>query len=249
MSLRRGLLRIYWLMERLIVPGLEYSQLEYERLLLKWIPAGARWLDLGCGRRLLPAWRSESEKALRMRSSMLVGIDLDRGSLLDNTTAHHKVFGPAQELPFKSGSFDVVTANMVAEHLEDPVGSFREVRRVLSPNGIFIVHTPNAAAYPTALTRRLPDAVKKGAARLLDGRREADVFHTFYRANTIDELGSVAQTAGLAVAQVNLLSSTAVFSVVPPLALFELLYIRTLRTERNRERRSNLVAVLKVKPE
>jgi ubiquinone/menaquinone biosynthesis C-methylase UbiE len=245
MTLRRRLLRIYWAMEGLIVPGLEYSQLEYERLLLQWIPAGAQWLDLGCGRRLLPEWRSESEMALRERSGMLVGIDLDMGSLFDNRTAHHKVFGPAQQLPFESGSFDVVTANMVTEHLEDPIGSFSEVRRVLSPNGIFIVHTPNAAAYPTSLTHRLPDAVKKGAARLLDGRRESDVFHTYYRANTVDDLTSVARTAGLSVAALNFVSSTAVFSIVPPLAFFELLYFRTLRSEGNKERRSNLLAVLK----
>ena len=245
MLLRRRLLRMYWAMERLIVPGMEYSQLEYERLLLKWIPAGAHWLDLGCGRRLLPEWRTRSEAALHQRCDRMVGIDLDMGSLLDNTTAHHKVFGPAQQLPFKSGSFDVVTANMVVEHLEDPVGSFREVRRVLRPNGIFIMHTPNAAAYPTVLTRHLPDAVKKGAARLLDGRREADVFHTYYRANTVDDVTSVARTAGLSVTELNLVTSTAVFSVVPPLAFFELLYFRTLRSEDNKERRSNLIAVLK----
>lgn len=245
MSLRRRLLRVYWTMERRLVPGLEYSQVHYEKLLLKWIPAGARWLDLGCGRRLLPAWRSDGEAALRQRSGMLVGIDLDMGSLLDNTTAHHRVFGPAQQLPFESGSFDVVTSNMVVEHLEDPVGSFHEVRRVLSPNGIFIVHTPNAAAYPTAVTRRLPDAAKRAGARLLDGRREADVFRTYYRANTVDDLATVAQSAGMSLAELNLVSSTALFSVVPPLALLELLYLRSIRGADHRERRSNILAVLK----
>jgi ubiquinone/menaquinone biosynthesis C-methylase UbiE len=248
MTLRRRLLRIYWAMEGLIVPGLEYSQLEYERLLLQWIPVGAQWLDLGCGRRLLPEWRAESEVVLRERSGMMVGIDLDMGSLHDNKTAHHKVFGPAQQLPFESGTFDVVTANMVAEHLEDPVGSFQEVRRVLKPNGIFVVHTPNAAAYPTSLTRRLPDSVKKGAARLLDGRREADVFHTYYRANTVDDIAAVARTSGLSVADLKFVSSTAVFSIAPPLAFFELLYFRRLRAEGNKERRSNLIAVLKPNP-
>jgi ubiquinone/menaquinone biosynthesis C-methylase UbiE len=244
MALRRQLLRIYWAMEKRIVPELEYSQIEYERRLLQWIPEGARWLDLGCGRRMLPEWRSAAEAALRRRSGTLVGIDLDMGSLLDNTTAEHKIYGVAQQLPFRTGSFDVVTANMVVEHLEDPVGSFREVRRVLSPNGIFIVHTPNAAAYSTVLTRRLPDAVKKRAARVLDGRKEADVFHTYYRANTVADLTSAARAAGLVVAEMNLVSSTALFSVVPPLAFLELLYLRRLRTEANKERRSNLIAVL-----
>ena len=244
MSLRRRLLQVYWAMERRIVPGLEYSQHEYEKRLLERIPHGARWLDLGCGRRLLPEWRSASERTLVQRPSQFVGIDVDLDSLHDNKVAHYKVFGVAQHLPFAPESFDVVTANMVVEHLEDPAGTFREVRRVLSPGGLFFFHTPNSAAFPTALSRRLPDPLKRGAARILDGRSGKDVFHTYYRANTAGDVTRLAQASGLSIVEISLVSSTALFSIVPPLAFLELLYLRSLRSEERRERRSNLIAVL-----
>ncbi len=243
-SLRGQLLKVYWAMERRIVPGLEYSQHRYEARLMHWIRTGVRWLDLGCGRRLLPPWREPSEHVLMKRASHFVGIDLDLGSLLDNRTVHDRVFGPAQHLPFTTGSFDVVTANMVVEHLEDPVGSFREVSRVLAPGGLFLFHTPNADAFPTVVARRIPGGLKTGLARLLDGRQGKDVFNTFYRANTVRDVESVARLAGLHVAEMNLVSTTAIFSVLPPLALAELLYLRSLRGDNRKERRSNMIAVL-----
>lgn len=171
MSLRSSMLRIYWAMERLLVPGLQYSQHHYEACLRKWIAPGTRWLDVGCGRRLLPEWRTQSERELQQRATHLVGIDLDMDSLRSNGVVRDKVFGSADRLPFPPGTFDVVTANMVLEHLSDPLAVFLEVRRVLVPGGLFILHTPNVQAFPTALAKHVPESLKKLLAALLDGRK------------------------------------------------------------------------------
>lgn len=244
-TLRRKLLEFYWGLERRMVPGLEYSQHRYEEHLKRWIPDEVHWLDVGCGRRLLPSWRAEGERLLRARTRLLVGIDLDLDSLKDNVTADVRIFSPVSALPFREASFDIVTANMVVEHLEDPGASFAEVARVLKPGGLFLFHTPNAQAFPTALARMVPDAVKAPLARVLDGRKSMDVFQTWYRCNTAEDVHRAAQAAGLVPVEISFVSSTAIFSVVPPLAFLELLWLRRVQDESRRHLRSNLIAVLR----
>jgi SAM-dependent methyltransferase len=46
------------------------------------------------------------------------------------------------ELPFAEGSFDVVTALDVLEHLDDDSGGLRELRRVLKPGGRVFIFAP-----------------------------------------------------------------------------------------------------------
>ncbi|MBW4057275.1 MAG: class I SAM-dependent methyltransferase, partial [Proteobacteria bacterium] len=48
-------------------------------------------------------------------------------------------------LPFETDTFDVVTSFQVIEHLTDYNVYFSEVRRVLKPDGLLLLTTPNAA--------------------------------------------------------------------------------------------------------
>ena len=49
----------------------------------------------------------------------------------------------AQELPFTDGSFGVVIIKHIVEHLPDPARAIREISRVLEPDGVLILATPN----------------------------------------------------------------------------------------------------------
>lgn len=50
--------------------------------------------------------------------------------------------GAIEQLPYEDGSFELVTALDVVEHLDDDVAGLREVRRVLRPNGRVLVFVP-----------------------------------------------------------------------------------------------------------
>lgn len=53
----------------------------------------------------------------------------------------------AQQMAIKSGYFDCITAGEVIEHLEAPVRFLTEAYRVLKPEGLLIITTPNRDAW------------------------------------------------------------------------------------------------------
>lgn len=240
-----ALFRAYWKLEQRIVPGLDSSQARYESTLRRYVTSATRWLDLGCGRRLLPEWRRDAERELIARASSVVGIDLDLESLRDNESIEHLCLSSVSDLPFADESFSLVTANMVMEHVSDPATMLRELRRVLVPGGHLVFHTPNARAFPTTVARVLPDSVKQRLARVLDGRASKDVFPTHYRANEPADIRRHAEVAGFEIAELEMVSTSAVFSLVLPLALVELLWIRAIRAPSRANLRSNIIAVLR----
>jgi len=49
----------------------------------------------------------------------------------------------AQDLPYADATFGVVIIKHIVEHLPDPERAIREIGRILEPNGILILATPN----------------------------------------------------------------------------------------------------------
>ena len=49
----------------------------------------------------------------------------------------------AEELPFSDNSFDVVIIKHIVEHLPNPEKAITEIGRIIAPNGILILATPN----------------------------------------------------------------------------------------------------------
>lgn len=244
-SPRETLERIYWSLRGRIAPGLTYAHHVYEDALRAWVPAGSRWLDVGCGRHLLPSWRRNHEAQLVAAARTVVGVDADMASLRDHQGFARKVRGEIAHLPFADGRFDIVTANMVVEHLRDPAAQFREIARVLAPGGVFLFHTPNALGYVTVCARMIPGALKTGLAWVLEQRREEDLFPTHYRANTKGTIRRLARDAGFEIAHFQPIPSDAALLVVPPLAALELVWIRLTMTRALAPLRTNLIVALR----
>ncbi|MDY0094410.1 MAG: class I SAM-dependent methyltransferase [Candidatus Vecturithrix sp.] len=97
------------------------------------------WLDLGCGTGLI-------HEVMQRKGChrQLVGIDISHGML---RFARQKqmtvVMGDAENLPFKSNSFDGILGKGVLHHLSDMGSSVSELYRVLKPGGFLILTDPN----------------------------------------------------------------------------------------------------------
>jgi ubiquinone/menaquinone biosynthesis C-methylase UbiE len=243
--MRRLLLRIYWWLEKRIFPALRYSQTHYYETLLDVTTTNCEWLDLGCGHQLFASWMTKQERDLGCRAARLVGIDLDLEGLRKNTVVTDRVFGNLEHLPFPPQCFDLVTANMVIEHLETPGTVLREVHRVLRPGGLFVFHTPNRRAPLMKLAAMVPQGIKTALIRLLESRRAEDVFKTFYRMNTPQEIAAGVQSHGFEIVRLKRVSTNAVTQLIAPVAVLELIFLRLLESNRFQDLRSNLIAVLR----
>ncbi|MCP5110091.1 MAG: class I SAM-dependent methyltransferase, partial [bacterium] len=160
MGYRRLCSRFYALASDLIVPGLHHTQERYFETVMEMFPEDAAWLEIGCGHQVFGGWMREQERLAADRSQTFVGVDLDRGALPHHLTLDLKAVARGENLPFFSGLFDLVTANMVVEHIEDPGAVFREVHRVLRPGGLFLIHTTNHQSWKIRFASALPSWLK-----------------------------------------------------------------------------------------
>ncbi len=246
MKIRKTIHNVYRAIQGVIAPKLKYAQYLYEDTLKSYVRLDTnRWLDLGCGRNLLPSWRSEEEKDLLNNCATVVGIDYDLKSLKDHDGINLKIRGDISNLPFKDNSFDLATANMVVEHLNDPEAQMKEVNRILRSGGVFIFHTPNVFSYSVIIGRLIPDIIKDKIAYILQGRKDEDIFETYYRANSGKRITCLAKKNGFEVLKTKMIVSSAIFAIIPPIAIIELVWIRILMTKLLRPFRTNIIAILK----
>jgi ubiquinone/menaquinone biosynthesis C-methylase UbiE len=246
MTYRKICYQIYWKLQSIIVPNLEYSKAIYEIVLNENLANNpSMWLDLGCGHQLLPPWRYEQECKMVKSAKFIVGYDYDLDSLKKHKTFENRVRGDISHLPFADGSFAIVTANMVFEHLKDPNRQMMEIYRVLKPGGILIFHTPNSLSYGTILARLIPEKIKNKVVLLLQGREEEDVFPAYYRINSVKEIRRLSKLTGFEIDQIRLITSSAQLVMIPPLVIFELLIIKILMLERMKAFRTNIIARLR----
>jgi len=240
--MKEQLYKLYWGLQSAIAPMLEFSQRPYARVVQAHVTPATRWLDLGCGHQLWPEF-IPGQRESAQRAALLVGLDPDAESVRRNGYVHHRVVG--LDLPFRDASFNLVTANMVFEHLEHPDKVLREIRRVLTPDGICIFHTVNAQYWQTALGRHLPQSAKNLLVLFSEGRAEEDVYPTHYRINTPAAIRSLLPKSGLEAEQVQMLNTSAAGRILllGPLVVLELLWLRLTERPSLSHHRSNIIAV------
>ncbi|MDA1337786.1 MAG: class I SAM-dependent methyltransferase [bacterium] len=123
-----------------------------------------------------------------------VGVDLLPEFTQKNISVDKVVHCNLESLPLLDNSFDVVTSLWVLEHLENPDKVFNEVYRVLKPEGYFIFVTPNKNFIPLRFFGLLNlKKINHFINFYLFGRKEEDVFKTYYKANTIKDLNKLSR--------------------------------------------------------
>jgi ubiquinone/menaquinone biosynthesis C-methylase UbiE len=244
MAIKQKLMQFYWTAEKWIAPGLRSSQYVYAEALIAALRPGIRWLDLGCGHQFFPEWMPAEQELVAQRRGYTVGIDMDWVGLRRHPQLNDRVFGNLEQLPFASESFDLITANMVVEHLQDADAVLREVRRLLRPSGRFLFHTPNQRGLMIRVAKLVPDAPKKKIIEILQDRPAEDVFPTHYKLNVPEKIYPAAEKAGLRVRKLELVNTSATLAMIPPLAVAELAYMRALDWARLNRWKTNLIVEL-----
>lgn len=108
---------------------------------------GTSVLDIACG-------TGEWLAYLATAGASVAGIDLSARAIercREQLPAGHFEVGPAEELPFETGQFDLVTCMGSLEHFVDKPRAIAQMQRVARPGAQFLILVPNAGF----LTRRL----------------------------------------------------------------------------------------------
>jgi SAM-dependent methyltransferase len=117
-----------------------------ERIYGRLIPANATILDLMAG--------PDSHLGKVRDPAMVVGLGLNRSELDSNPVLSEHVIRDLNadpRLPFSDNRFDVVMNTVSVDYLTQPLEVFREVSRVLKPDGLFIVVFSNRMFPPKAV--------------------------------------------------------------------------------------------------
>lgn len=121
--------------------------------LLPHLKAGMRLLDVGCGPGTIIAGLAKA-----VAPGEAIGIDLSEEVLVqardhaaaegvDNVTF---TYGDVYQLEYQGGTFDVVYANQVFQHLTNQPWALNEMRRVLKPGGLLCVRETDYATMSPA---------------------------------------------------------------------------------------------------
>ncbi len=163
------------------------------REFLAWleVPAGGRWLDVGCGTGAL------SEMILAHASpAEIVGTDPSeqfvahaRAHIID-PRARFDV-GDAMRLPFETNRFDAVVSGLVLNFVPDAGRAVSEMARVARPGGLLAAYVWDYADQMEMMRHFWDAAIALDpAAAAFDEGRRFPLCHP-------DRLGAVAQQAGL----------------------------------------------------
>jgi ubiquinone/menaquinone biosynthesis C-methylase UbiE len=246
---RKFLRQLYWKLEDLIDPGVVDAHRVYADVVRASTKPGSSWLEVGCGHDIFVPWAGSAADLVE-KCKLVVGIDYDLESLNKNELIHNRVVGDLLHLPCRDLTFDQVTANMVMEHVADPVIALKSINRLLKPGGTFIFHTPNYWHYWTFLASLVPQGLKNKLIELAEERSEDDVFPTFYRFNTVANITDAAHKAGFRIRELHKVSSSSsgMIFILGPLIVVHLLLRRLTRWKQLENFRDNFIVVLE-KPE
>ncbi|MDT8858158.1 class I SAM-dependent methyltransferase [Paracoccaceae bacterium Fryx2] len=169
----------------------------FRRKLLTVVGPRVRVLDLGAGAGIVETMN------FRGLAERVCGVDLDPRVTV-NPFLDEGLVADADRIPYPDGSFDIVFADNVMEHLDQPEQVFTEIARVLRPGGKLLFKTPNRNHYMPVIARATPHRFHQWINRLR-GRNEIDTFPTLYLCNSASQVNRIAASTGLQVEAIEMI--------------------------------------------
>ena len=100
------------------------------------------------------------------------------------TTLHGDIAAPGLAAVAGPGSYDLVFAKLVFEHVRDPENAYRNIATMLRPGGIFVNLIPTLYAAPFVVNRLMPEELSARVLRwAMPNRNDDEVpkFPAYYR--------------------------------------------------------------------
>lgn len=141
-------------MERVLEPevmdtwedAIEYDAMDFQEVnqafaksAIAIAPEAAMVLDVGTGTARIPIFICQQRPQWQ-----ITAIDLSENMLkvgrenVEKAGLQHRItleYVDAKQMPYRDRSFDMAISNSIVHHLPDPMPFFRELKRVLKPNG------------------------------------------------------------------------------------------------------------------
>lgn len=145
-------------------------------------------LDMGAGR---GAWFEDDVceyrrlvRSFKGHVKEFIATDIDE-AVLQNRSSDRNIV-TEDRVPLEDHSVDIIIADYVLEHVQDPVSFVSEVKRLLKPKGIFCARTPHKYNYISLGGRSIPNKKHTNVLKNLQpDRKSQDVFDTAYKLNTV----------------------------------------------------------------
>lgn len=112
----------------------------WARSVQKYGVKSGRWLDVGCSAGFIV-------KAVEELGFEAYGVDVEKYGVefaKSNLGLKNVAHGMLEEQKYPDGYFDVISAYDVIEHVPDLNSFIAELKRILSPNGVIDIRTPDA---------------------------------------------------------------------------------------------------------
>lgn len=185
-------------MDRTLYPGFarNWDDTLFRERILAAMPDNAEILDVGAGAGIIEMMNF---KGVARR---VCGVDLDP-RVEHNPFLDEGRLADAGQIPYEDSRFDLVFADNVMEHLEEPEQVFSEIWRVLKPGGKLLFKTPNRSHYMPMIAKLTPHGFHQWVNRRR-GRAEIDTFPTCYQANSRYQIRRLAQATCFKIDEIEL---------------------------------------------
>jgi len=151
-------------------------------------------LDLGAGR---ASWYEDDLcitrrdiRLLKGKVRQLIAADVDE-VVLSNRSSDKQIVINDGKLDLESDQVDLIVADYVLEHIDDPKAFFDQIDSCLRSGGWFCARTPHRYSYVAIVASIVANRLHSKFLRFIQPeRREIDVFPTLYKFNRMRDIKS-----------------------------------------------------------
>lgn len=151
-------------------------------------------LDLGAGR---AAWYDDDKcttrkdiRLLKGKVKSVIAADVD-DAVFENKSSDQQILIKAGKLDIKPNSIDLIIADYVLEHIDNPKEFYNQINNTLKSGGWFCARTPHKWSYVALVGTIVKNAFHAKFLKYIQpNRKEIDVFPTHYKLNSFSDIST-----------------------------------------------------------